>query len=211
MLRSGSIEFHLECEGAACPTGDDFLWQKNGPDDADPHAARPDVLGVPSSGVSFLTSSDDEDRHPRLTLEVPQGPAVVLETATFGGRPVLAAVRGPDDESRVNATFMPRPALLGPGDCLQLPNGPVLRVRMFARPEIGPPPDELVGKPCAYCRTPIVGDTTVWVCHHCRAALHCEDAGPPDRRLQCARLTPVCPSCTHPVLLQEGYIATAES
>ncbi len=208
MLHSPTIEFHLECEGAVCLPRDDSLWQDTGADNTESAATRPDVLVVPPGDVCFLTSSADEDRRPLLTLEAPEGPAVLLEPLIFDGRPVLAAVRPPGDESRVNATFMPRPAVLSAGDRLQLPHGPVLRVRMFSRPEIGPPPAELVGKLCGYCRTPIIKKTTIFVCHNCGIGLHCEDTGPPEKRLRCAQLSSVCPRCTHPVLLKEGYITS---
>jgi hypothetical protein len=103
----------------------------------------------------------------------------------------------------VNGEPAPRLFVLGPADFVQWGQGPGFHVALFSRPQIGPPPAAVLGKPCAVCRVPFVADSICTTCL-CGAVLHCEQ----DRQegLQCAQLRPDCPVCRRPLMLTEGYV-----
>jgi hypothetical protein len=103
----------------------------------------------------------------------------------------------------VNGEVVSRVAVMAPGDEFSWrPGGLAFRVALYVRPRLGPPPKNVLGKPCPVCRVPFVQITTCFTCG-CGAVTHCE--GPGAQKLQCALLTQTCPVCRRPVVLVEGY------
>jgi hypothetical protein len=100
--------------------------------------------------------------------------------------------------------------VLRPRDGLVMTPGWHTYVTQRIRPYLGPPPDEMLGQSCPYCRIPIAKDTYVFV-HRCGVAYHCETAeNRPDiaeeERLNCHLRMRSCFSCNQPVWLEERLV-----
>lgn len=103
----------------------------------------------------------------------------------------------------INGEAASRLSLMAPGDEFSWsPGGLAFRVALYVRPLVGPPPKNVLGKPCPVCRVPFVPTTTCFTCG-CGAVTHCE--GPGVESLQCALLAPTCVVCRRAVVLVEGY------
>ncbi|HOC56185.1 MAG TPA: hypothetical protein PKI20_11235 [Verrucomicrobiota bacterium] len=105
--------------------------------------------------------------------------------------------------AQVNGEPAPSTVVLAPGDWFRCGTGPVVRVALFNRPQLGPPPAAELGKPCLVCSVPFTTAATCLVCP-CGLVLHCE----PDERdgLQCAQLRRTCPRCGRTLALDESYV-----
>jgi hypothetical protein len=116
----------------------------------------------------------------------------------------LLAIFRAHSDPHVNGAPAPRVAVLSPGDFFQwAPGFGGFRVALFSKPQVGPPPSAVLGKPCPVCRVPFAATATCVSCL-CGVVLHCE----PDEKegLQCAQLRRECPVCKRPVVLTEGYV-----
>jgi len=162
------------------------------------------------SRVSYLTTASGEP--PRLSPTPPESAAeaIALEPVHHHGRSwLLMRSRGRD--VRVNGLPAPRIAALRVGDQVQAGGEYALHVSVYTRPYVGPRLDEHADKTCAYCRTEFEPGSTVYVCPHCRTALHCQgDEKPEGDRLTCARLVSECPKCHMPVVMKEEYAYVPE-
>jgi hypothetical protein len=128
---------------------------------------------------------------------------------------IVEPVRGPRHQRRLLVTFIHEPdprvngelappfALLKPGDFFQWAPGLGFRVAVLAKPEVGPPPPALVGRPCPVCRVPFVAESTCFTCA-CGVVVHVEPDGP--EALQCAQLSGACPHCRQPFVLTEAHV-----
>ena len=103
----------------------------------------------------------------------------------------------------VNGVPAPRLMVLAPGDWFQWLPGLVVRVALFSRPRIGPPPPAFLGKECPVCRVPLTAGSQCYSCL-CGVVFHYEMAV--EGGLQCAQMLRECPVCQRPVVLAEGYI-----
>jgi hypothetical protein len=103
----------------------------------------------------------------------------------------------------INGFPAPSFAVLAPGDFLRCASSATgYTVALFNKPQVGPPPETALGKPCPVCRVPFLAASSCVQCG-CGAVLHCEENGPDS--LQCARLRPECPVCGRSIVLTEGY------
>ena len=172
-------------------------------------AGRRVWIQCPESGVSYLVAAPGT---PRLRPTPPESAAeaIALEPVHHQGRSWLV-MRRPGRKIRVNGLPAPRIAALRTGDQVQASDEYLLHVSLFTRPYIGPRLDEHADKTCPYCRTEFEPGFTVYVCPHCRTALHCQgDEKPADDRLVCARLVSECPKCHMPVVMEEKHAYVPE-
>ncbi len=162
-----------------------FVEPLVGEDDAPRGASELDVMPIPDGGGPLAL---DE--------------AILLEGITIEGRAVLAMSTPPGRRVRINGTRAARLSVLHVADQIQL-DDVVLHVTYMRRPRVGPPPKDLVGKPCGVCSVPFASRSVV-VAHDCGRVLHLEPKSTPaEDRLQCALLG--CPDCNEPLVLEAGY------
>ncbi|MCI0456192.1 MAG: hypothetical protein L0Z62_04325 [Gemmataceae bacterium] len=165
-------------------------------------ATSVEKLVVPE-GISHLLAVAGEA--PRL-VDGPGEPGeevFTLEPVSHRGQDYLLVIAPRD--ARCNGQRLPRVALLGIKDALQL-DGHTLHLTVFHRPRVGPPAPDIIGHECPLCRLPFVAETRVYLCPHCDTPLHCEgEEKPPDERLECVYLGSDCPGCHRPIVLTEGY------
>lgn len=110
----------------------------------------------------------------------------------------------PGTSPTVNGEPAPVSFVLAPGDVVHWLNDEGgFKVGLFNRPDIGPPPETLIGKPCPVCRVPLAKQSMCVRCA-CGAAMHCEPDG--QDSLQCAQLRQACPVCNRQLTTQEGYL-----
>jgi len=105
--------------------------------------------------------------------------------------------------AQVNGEAAPSTVVLAPGDWFRCGAGPVVRVALFNRPQLGPPPASALGKPCPFCKVPFTTATTCLTCP-CGVVVHCE----PDEKdgLHCAQELRVCPVCKRTLSQDEAYV-----
>jgi len=163
-------------------------------------------LVLPSDGVSYLEMDDNG-----LPVFSAPGSAstapVALEALQTGQRPVLAMVSQAGAAPRVNGASAPPATVLWEKDVLQLPGcAYLLHVCVFSVPEIGPPRPDEAGELCAYCKTELLPDSTVYRCQ-CGKSMHLEEEAEESSEdaLQCARLAGRCITCNRPLMLVRGY------
>ncbi len=130
--------------------------------------------------------------------------AIVVEQIVNNRRQLrLLALQPRGEPLRVNGQLVPRLAVLGEKDSLQLPDETTLHVTFFNRPHVGKPPASLVGKQCPICRVPFTAEATVYLCA-CGVATHHGNDGDTEA-LQCAQTQHVCVGCERPITLKEGF------
>jgi hypothetical protein len=183
-------------------------------------AQSPDPAGTPRPpgaaftkielpvGVSFLRV--EPDAGPQLVAGEPdetlQRDCFVIEPVCIDHQPQALLISPPGRRARVSGQISPPVVLLREKHALMLGEH-LLYVTVYRRPYIGPPPVEVVGKECPFCRTTILADSRVYLCD-CGVALHREvaDSAKPDKKpLECATLVSECPACDRPVVRTERY------
>lgn len=169
-----------------------------------------DPLRLPP-GVGYLTAPSGAP--PQISAAPPKSRTTIaiLEVLSRAQQPQLLLVTNGKSPLRVNGQPVPRVALLGVKDQIQLPSDHILHVTVYHRLSVGAPPAELIGKECPLCRVPFTADTTVYRCPNCSSALHYEGAEKGDARLECVLLCSECPTCKTAVVLKEGYVYTPEA
>jgi hypothetical protein len=163
----------------------------------DAPSAPPTTLALPA-GVGYLHF---EGEQPVVTEEAPAEPAVVLEPVRAGSLPRLLLVVPEGRRVRVNGQPVPRVALLGVRDQLQIDAGPILHVTLHHRPQVGPPTGDRLGQECPVCRGPLTAETTAYVCPSCGIGLHAEG----EDGLDCVNVGSECPACGAAVTMTAGY------
>jgi hypothetical protein len=128
---------------------------------------------------------------------------VILEPFFARKQLRLFAAFTPRDLPMINGEPGPSLAVLSPGDCFQCATGYCFSVVLYARPQIGPPPAAVLGKPCPVCLLDFAAGATCYTCP-CGVVLHCEADKP--EALQCAQLRRECPVCGRQLILTEGYV-----
>ena len=172
-------------------------------------AREPEWLAVPPGGGWLKSGAGGE---PRLTQGPPAAAAAFVQPVfTDGKPPALMATRVGPGCMRVNGAWCGAAAVLHEKDELLVPDvlpGPLF-VTLFAEPFLGPPPAELVGQPCGFCKVPFEGGTRLYRCP-CGAALHAESASDADDPLDCVAQLATCRSCGLPLLAEPGLTWTPE-
>ena len=131
-------------------------------------------------------------------------PGVMIEPVLNQSKQARLLARFPEaSDPRVNGEAAPCWVVLAPGDVFTWSHGPSFRVALFNKPQVGPPPAHVIGKPCPVCRVPFSSAATTVACL-CGIVLHCE----PDAKegLQCAQLRRECPVCKRSLVLTEGDV-----
>ena len=164
----------------------------------DEHAAHghANVIEIPL-GASVL-----QDGEGAATLVRARGDGeadVVFELCAHARSWSLLLLAGDDGQARVNGVAAAPITPLTCGDVLRLSTHATLHVSELRTFTVGPPPAELVARPCALCGVPLCADTRVHVCA-CGAARHLEseDNASGDEPLECL-LVGACPDCDRPV------------
>lgn len=159
--------------------------------------AAPPPYPVPA-GVSRLAG-----RVPALSA-----PVVLEPVRQQQGQLRLLARFAQAGAAQVNGASAPSTVVLAPGDWFRCDAGPVVRVALFYRPQIGPPPAAVLGKPCPVCSVPFTPAATCLACP-CGVVLHCErDA---EKGLQCAQLRRTCPRCGRDLAQEAAYVSPGGS
>jgi hypothetical protein len=162
---------------------------------------------LPPSGIGYLVTVPGE--RPEILDEPPVSTSLtsVLETIRYQDQTYLTML--PGEAIRSGGWPLPLVAVLRVRDQVRVGDRWLLHVSRFTRPYVGPPPDELIGRPCSYCRIEFVPETVVSICPYCRTPVHCEDAesasNPEVGPLECARLMSECHHCHQPVVLEASY------
>jgi len=130
--------------------------------------------------------------------------ALLLELVRQREQPLrLLAVADDAGSLRVNGQAAPRVAVLRENDVVQWGPEVSFVVEFVRHSVVGPPPPELVGRPCPICRVPFSAAALTYGCV-CGTRLHCEAR---EDRLQCAQRSRICPSCRKPVVLEANGAA----
>lgn len=188
-MQTGNQELHV---GPASPGAD--AWRVGAPEPA---------LRLPFE-PSILSKGAEE----RLVLaEAPptaEAAGVRLEPFVNPARQLRLLARFPEGAApRVNGEPAPRLVVLAPGDTFRWAGGGSVRLTLYVRPAVGPPPAVALGKSCPVCRMPLAAGSICYTCI-CGVVMHCE----PDSEagLSCAPLSRECPVCKRPIVLAEGYV-----
>jgi hypothetical protein len=130
--------------------------------------------------------------------------SLILEPILTRSHQVRLLVVSADDAAlTVNGELAPRVALLKERDQFQLAHAVNFHIAVFQQPRIGPPPPEVLGRPCALCLVPFIPETRCYVCL-CGCALHIEGGPHEEFKLQCARVLREC-LCHRPLILTPSY------
>jgi hypothetical protein len=159
-------------------------------------------LRLPSE-VCFLAAPADKPPELRTEPFEPDTAALVLEAVTLrDGQPRLALVRTGARRLCVNGQEAPRFLLLSERDQFQFDDSCAFHVTIFHRPQIGPAPADLIGKPCYLCLRAFADDPDS-LCYRCPCGtlLHLRDPS----GLECARAVSECAHCKRRIMLEEGY------
>ena len=164
-------------------------------------AAGTDPIIVPP-GVSRLTWLETGARlHPATQLTT--GPRLEpLNTCRPERRLLLACA--PATVAHVNGLPARRLTLLTEADRFHFATGPLFRVAVFHRPQVGPVPSPLVGTACAVCTLALAAGDRCFVCP-CGTPLHTAEDESAEGALSCVKMVTHCPHCQQPVRLVPGY------
>jgi hypothetical protein len=113
-------------------------------------------------------------------------------------------LKPPGLELTLNGERAPLVAVLKERDQFQLGHAFNFHVAVLHQPRIGPPPAEVIGKPCPVCLVAFAAEARCYVCP-CGRVLHLEGEPHEENKLQCARVHTECPGCHRPIVLTEGF------
>jgi hypothetical protein len=164
------------------------------------------VLSIPAAGEAVRVAWDAE----RYCLEVCEDAASSLAEFRPVSRQFSSALALIPHKPGVLVNGLPALALtmLQPRDAVRLAAGVHTFVTQRIHPYVGPPPADLVGAKCPYCRIPVAADSRVFV-HRCGVPYHLEteDSHPQlaaEDRLDCFHHVRTCLSCNRPMSLEES-------
>ena len=217
---SGSATGHPASATAPCAAGPT----------AGPAAARRHFLLYPDAGTTVSPAGDDGalplpagvafavmsrgslelfDEPPGIPVPPENAATLLLEPVELGGRRLLLVATVGGLTPRLNGAPAPVVALLDVKDHLRVGDAAVW-VSEYLESLPGPPPAELVGKPCGLCRLPVEASSAVYRCD-CGVLLHLEgEDRPAETRLECA-LVGDCPNCGTAVRLDRGPVWTPDT
>lgn len=142
---------------------------------------------------------------PRLQETAPESMehAAVIEPIYKGSAQLsLLVINSAGEQTRVNAAFAPRVAVLHERDNFQINSAFAFHVTLFNNPRIGTPRADSVGKKsCAVCTKLLEAGSHVLECVHCGTEYHQEA----ETGLDCASMIVDCPACTKPLVKLPSY------
>jgi len=170
---------------------------------APPPTAQPPPVRLPFAPAMLSRTTDAFALAP-TPADQAAAPGVFVEPFVNARKQLRLLARFPEASiPQVNGEPAPRWIVLAPGDFFHWAPGFGFCVALFSKPQIGPPPASVLGRPCPVCRVPFADTTTTVTCL-CGVVLHCEvDKA---QGLQCAQIRRECPICKRAVVLTEGYV-----